>query len=203
MTQINTRMKAPAFAPVESNSLEQFGPLYLERKIPSGIILHEQGSFPSKLILIKSGVAKMVYTGLDGSEIMLGLRSAGWVAGAAHILTDTVCTSTVVSITPCEIAEFEPEDFAAKLKTGGPLAYRVMCMLAQELVTTRELIKQVMSSSAEQRLKTYLEENRSDKSKWNTVDTASMLKQSEIAQLLGISPEHLSRLTHKRSPAKA
>jgi CRP-like cAMP-binding protein len=188
---------APAFAPIEDLSFEKLEILPPERTLPSGVILHEQGEFPTSLYLIRSGVVKLVHTRSDGSQTMLGLRSSGWISGVAHTLTNTITTASVVTITSCRVSVFDPQAFRAKLAAGDPVCFRIVCMMAQELVSTRELVKQVMSSSAEQRLKTYLEESRTEESNWNTVDTSPLLRQGEIAQLLGITPEHLSRLTQK------
>jgi hypothetical protein len=39
-------------------------------------------------------------------------------------------------------------------------------------------------------------------SAWNTVDPANVLRQAEVANLLAITPEHLSRIKTKSAPAK-
>jgi CRP-like cAMP-binding protein len=194
MNSKKTHGQAPAFAPIETDHLKDFG-LLPERRLPPGSILQEQGTFSGRLFLIKQGVVKMTYTGIDGSERILGLRSTGWMAGACQAVTNTPSTCAVVTLTSCLVGVLECDDFNHKLKAGGPLCHRVMCMFAQELATTREFAKQVLSSSAEERLNIFLQESASHLSNWNTVDAAPMMRQSEIAQLLGMSPEHLSRLT--------
>jgi hypothetical protein len=57
-----------------------------------------------------------------------------------------------------------------------------------------------MSESAEQRLATYMRERSRQFPQLKTVDTLPLLKQRELAQLLSITPEHLSRLLHKTAP---
>jgi CRP-like cAMP-binding protein len=191
----------PAFAPIEDLSFESFEVLPPERILPSGVTLHEQGEFPASLYLIRSGVVKLVYTRADGSQTMLGLRSSGWISGVAHTLTNTICTASAVTITACKVSVFDPMAFRARLAAGDPVCFRIVCMMAQELVSTRELVKQVMSSSAEQRLQAYLDESKPDAANRN-IDTSPLLRQAEIAQLLGITPEHLSRL-HQKARMKA
>jgi CRP-like cAMP-binding protein len=203
MGRDEVRTKPPAFAPIEWDLLDLSGLLLPERRIGSGVILHEQNAFPEKLFFIKRGVAKLIYTTPNGAETMLGLRSTGWLAGAAQVLTNTVCTCTVRSITPCTLSELKPEYLVESLKKGGDLAYRVLCALAQEVVTSRELVKEVMCSSAEERLKAYIAESGELPSTWHTIDTSPMLKQSEIAQLLGVTPEHLSRLSRKKGASES
>jgi CRP-like cAMP-binding protein len=187
---------APAFAPIETDALDEFG-LLPEQRLAPGTILQEQGATSNKLFLIRDGVVKMVYTDADGFERILGLRSSGWLAGACQAVTNTASTCSVITITACKVGVLEGEAFHIKMKDGGPLCHRVMCMFAQELSTTREFAKQVMSSSAEERLRIFLQESLGHPANWNTVDAAPMMRQFEIAQLLGISPEHLSRLTNK------
>ncbi|ADW69060.1 Crp/Fnr family transcriptional regulator [Granulicella tundricola] len=187
---------APAFVPIESDLLDGFLSSLPQHLLAPGEMLHQQDSLPPFVFLIRRGIVKMTYATEDGVESMIGLRSVGWLGGAAHVITGTLSTSTVHALTACCITRIDAELFKSVIQTDAQLAHKVMCSLARELVTTRELVKQVMANSAQSRLLTYLNESRSESQGWKCADIKSVLSQAEVAQLLGITPEHLSRIKH-------
>ena len=57
--------------------------------------------------------------------------------------------------------------------------------------------RRLKSSSAEQRLAQFMSERNNPYPHLKTLDPLPLLKQMELAQLLAITPEHLSRLLHR------
>jgi CRP-like cAMP-binding protein len=110
------------------------------------------------------------------------------MAGASHVLTKTISTTSIVTATPCQVYSIEVEHFNDWLRDHPNLSHHTLCLFAQEIVSTRELVKQMMSSSAEDRLRKYLQEFQ-ELSVGD--DPTYRLKQNEVAQLLDMTPEHL------------
>ena len=59
-----------------------------------------------------------------------------------------------------------------------------------------------MSSDAEDRLACFFVNVKTKHLQWTTFDPLPLLKQMELAQLLAIKPETLSRIIHKRTKGK-
>jgi CRP-like cAMP-binding protein len=188
---------APAFAPLKSDALDNVAGLPPRIEVAPGRVFYNQGEIPRFIGLLHSGLIKLTHIDGDGRQTILGLRSSGWFLGLANTVTNSISVCTAVAITSCVISEFEPQDFSAKLHSNAGLMEHFIFATAQEIVTTRHLLTQLMSSSAERRLNVFLEEAATDNSLWKTIDAAPELKQLEIAQLLSITPEHLSRLMSK------
>jgi hypothetical protein len=133
----------PAFAPIVSDAFEQLKNIPEPIDFSTGAVLLEQDAEVSSVYLLRRGLVKLLYVTADGRETTLGLRTAGWYAGAVSALTNARSIYSVKAVTPC-----------------------------------------VVSRSA-------------GHSQIKTLDALPLLKQMELAQLLSITPEHLSRLLQK------
>jgi CRP-like cAMP-binding protein len=172
-------------------------------ELPPGHIIYNQGEVPPAIGLLHSGLVKLVHVDEQGHQIILGLRTSGFFLGLANNFTNSISICTVVTITTCVVSEFDPQDFFVQLVSNASLMQHFIYVTSQEIVTTRHLLTQIMSSSAERRLNLFLEEAAMDSSLWKTIDAAPELKQLEIAQLLSITPEHLSRLMSRNLSSKS
>jgi CRP/FNR family transcriptional regulator len=73
--------------------------------------------------------------------------------------------------------------------------------LCFEVAAQASLQVELMVNSAEDRLDHFMLERATEHPSRRTVDPLPVLKQMEVAQLLSITPEHLSRLLHKKKQA--
>ena len=192
----STSYPFPAFAPIVSDAFEHFKGLPEEMEIKSGLLLLEQSVQPPAVCLLRQGLVKLVYVNDEGRETMLGLRSAGWYVGAVPVLMRTPSMYSVKTITPCVFSRIPAEEFSARLMQSARMMRHFMETLCNEL-TSRAVEARVMGEPAEQRLAQFMYERTSQNSQIKTLDTLPLLKQMELAQLLAITPEHLSRLIHK------
>ena len=72
---------------VETDQSESWLPLLPSALLyPVGTVLMQQGGDPGDVFYVEEGLAKLVRTGPDGREQILGLRGAGWFLGAALVL---------------------------------------------------------------------------------------------------------------------
>jgi CRP-like cAMP-binding protein len=187
----------PAFAPIVSDAFDHLKDLPNAQPIESGHELIQQGSTEDCVYLLRSGLVKLMCTTPDGREMTLGLRSSGWCAGATSVLTQRPSVYTVTAITPCSVSCLTAAEFSAKLMQNTRLLRYFLNSLCNESMSQSVCQAQMMGSSAEGRLNHFLQERMVEHSRLKTLDTLPMLKQMELAQLLSITPEHLSRLMHK------
>ena len=73
-----------------------------------------------------------------------------------------------------------------------------LSVLCAEVASQASLQVEVMSSSAEDRLEHFMCERTNSHPSRKTLDPLPWLKQMELAQLLAVTPEHLSRMMNRR-----
>lgn len=193
----------PRFAPLCSEAFHNFTDLPSRFEVAPGTKLIEQGSTPKSVLLVFEGLLRLDYLNHDGGEIMLGLRSSGWYAGAASIITRVPSVYSVTAVGTCSVAAIPAHEFSSKLMQNARLLTHFMLTLCAELTSQGGMQAQLMSSTAEDRLACFLREREAKHMRWATFDPLPLLKQMELAQLLAIKPETLSRIIHKRAKDKA
>jgi CRP-like cAMP-binding protein len=188
----------PAFTPFLFECAHFVDALPAAKSIPSGMTLVEQGRCARNVQLVESGMVKLVHVNACGREISIGLRSEGWYAGYTSVLTKTASAYSVHTVTPCKIATIPAEEFTRCLTRNPEILDHFISVLCFEVASQANLQIEVMSSSAEDRLDRFMRERKARRPSRNTVDPLYALKQMELAQLLAITPEHLSRLMSKK-----
>lgn len=187
----------PAFAPIVSDTFEHLKGLPEGTTIKAGTRIVEQHQRPTSVYLLREGLVKLVYITPDGREALLGLRAAGWYAGAVSALMHSPSIYSINAITPCIFSIIPAEEFSTKLMQSARMMRHFMNTICNELIT-QSTEAQVKAGSAQQRLAQFMSERSIQHPQLKTLDPLPLLKQMELAQLLAITPEHLSRLLHKR-----
>jgi CRP-like cAMP-binding protein len=188
----------PAFAPVLSECVHFLGTLPAARSIAAGTLLVEQGRVHSSIQLIETGLVKLVHVSADGREITIGLRSEGWYAGYTSVFLKTSQAYSVRTVTPCKIVSIPAADFSRCLAQSAEMLQHFLSVLCAEVASQASLQVEVMSSNAEDRLEHFMLERATGHPSRKTLDPLPLLKQMEVAQLLAVTPEHLSRLMNRR-----
>ena len=181
----------PVFSPTIDVATELLQSLPPAEAIAADTILLQQGERPTHVRLIRSGIIRIKFVREDGQEHVLGLRSAGWWAGAPLALMDMPSMYTAETITPCMVNTIPTEEFSQQLwRNQRVLRHFISSQCREVMVGQQHAIMQ--SSSASERLQ-YLRREQQD-SAWQTVDPSSVMNQGELAKLMAMTPEHLSRL---------
>ena len=187
----------PAFAPVLSSGLELVRNLPPHETIERGQILLEQDKPAHFVHLIQSGMVKLMHLNPEGTEQTIGLRSSGWYSGAVSVLMHAPSLYSVHAVTPCVVHAIPAEEFAGRLMQNSKVMRHFMRVLCHELCSQASAQVEIMSLTAADRLLRFMEERKMSGETWKAIDPLPVLKKLELAQLLSISPEHLSRLLHK------
>lgn len=189
----------PVFSPAINSGTEFLQSLPEPEPIPAKTVILEQGQRPSFVRLIRSGIVKITFNAEDGTESLLGLRSEGWWAGAPLALLDMPSLCNVVTVTPCSVTSISVDQFSQRLMQNQRVLRHFISSQCRELMVEQKH-GIIQGCSASERLE-YLR-NENAHSLWRTVDPSSVMCQGEIAKLLAITPEHLSRLLHRRTNPK-
>jgi CRP-like cAMP-binding protein len=184
-----------AFTPLIFRAWQNLSDIADRRLVPAHQTLCEQDDALNSVVVIESGMVKLVHLEPDGSEYIAGLRSDGWMIDVASAVLRTSTPFTAVTVTPCEVSSVPLEAFREQL-LGTPETLRdLLVLVCNEIQCEREQQVEIRGRSAQSRLNRFLEE-LSRLADCHSVFGQLPLKQSEIAQLLSITPEHLSRLMH-------
>ena len=164
---------------------------------PPEVVLFRQGYQIEQVYFIERGLVKLNRVEHDGQQIIIGLRSSGWVLGTSSAILKEQSPVSATTLTRCDVRHISAEVFRHLLKTDVQFSWQIQQSQSRE---TNEQIARIATLSchtARQRLEQLLWDLSSalasDTSN-NKVKIEIPLKQWEMAQLIDVSPEHLCRM---------
>lgn len=167
------------------------------QQYPVGTVLVRQGCEPGDIFFIEEGLAKLVRIDGNGREQILGLRGPGWMLGAAFVLVGRSHPASVVAVTACSLRRLSREAFLEMMAEQPDLSWHVHRMHSREVLSQFHHMADLGVKTARQRLERVLRRlvavtSPGDNDK--EVRLLSPLKRWELASLIAVTPEHLSRL---------
>jgi CRP-like cAMP-binding protein len=171
--------------------------LVASQEDPAGKYLFLQGSPAREVFFIEGGLIKLIRLGEDGQEIIVGLRSTGSFIGAAAAIVQEPHPVSAITITNCTLSHIPGEVFLHLAKTDPHFCWYLHQVHSREVHQQASQLADLRNLSARQRFENLL---------WQFVTSVGPaqregsrkirlpLKNWEIAQLIGITPEHLSRV---------
>jgi CRP-like cAMP-binding protein len=189
---------APVFAPAVSSCIAFLGRLPAARHLKASTILVAQDEEVKKVQLVRTGLVKLININSDGREALIGLRSDGWYAGSTSVILNAPSVYSVCAASDCTVVEIAASDFLRCIHSSPEMLSHFILGLCREVASFSGLQVELMSSRAEDRLNLFLRERAASFLTGGIRDPMPLLKQMELAQLLSVSPEHLSRLQKRR-----
>jgi CRP/FNR family transcriptional regulator len=164
---------------------------------PPEVALFQQGSFSQQVYFIERGLVKLSRVEQDGQQIIIGLRSLGWILGTSAVILQKHNPVSATTLTSCNIRQISAEAFRHLLKTDVQFSWHIQYSQSRETHEQITRIAQLSCHSARHRLEQLLWELTSalaiDKER-KEVRIKVPLKQWEMAQLIDVTPEHLCRM---------
>jgi len=142
-------------------------------------------------------MVKLVYIDPKGQEFILGLRSEGWWIASTQVLLDVPNLYTVETLTPGLFSTMTADDFSQQLPKNPRMMRHYLSSVCREVVIQAKMHIMLEATSAENRLKQLIDEQ--EQSVWKTLDPTTILRQADVAKLIAVTPEHLSRILHKHA----
>lgn len=167
---------------------------------PARTPLFPQGIFTDAVFLVASGLVKLSHTSSDGKEIIVGIRRSGWVLGMAATILNQPQPTGAVAVTCCRLLRIPAREIRCLLDAEATFFRYLLELQAQEVHDHLQNLVQLASHPAEYRLVSLLSEFASGANSSRSEAGRNMripLKQWEIADLLGVSPEHTCRVLHQ------
>jgi CRP-like cAMP-binding protein len=168
---------------------------------PKGTILFREGDPIRSVYLVLSGVMSL-RSFQAGREVLVAVRTAGWLLGAASAIHGAAHLATAVAMTPCELRPMSDRDFGRFRRTDAEFRERLQEMLAEEVAEQFARAAAVAGGDCQARLEHLLAslfrasgQQRPDGSVRLTLD----LSVTDLANLVGVGREYISRLLPKLS----
>jgi len=164
---------------------------------PAAIELFQQGSPAQEVYFVDRGLVKLIHLEQDGRELIVDLRSPGWLLGAASVIAQKPHAVTAVTLTKCHLRHLPAQLFLSLLKADAQLSWQLHQMHSREVCDQVTRVVQLGCLSARHRLENLL---------WQLISALELsglqrevrlqlpLKHQEIAELIVVTPAYLSRL---------
>lgn len=162
---------------------------------PEGAMVFVEGQAARGVYILCAGRAKLLTTNPDGKTLILKIAQPGEILGLHSVMSGRPYECTVEMLQPAQVAFVSREDFLQLLKTHGDACLQAAQHLSQDCQSAYRLIRSIgLSSSASEKLAHLLLEWASQGTASNgTVRVKLALTHEEIAQLIGISRETVTR----------
>jgi len=181
-----------------------FGKWGIVRNYGSRSELLQQGTPADDVYLIHDGLVKLVWGDATGKQTILGLRSSGCLIGVAAVVTAEPCAMGAVTLVPSVLERITAEKFLHRLQTDSDFAWKIHQIQSREVHEQLNWLAEMACSSARSRLGNVfrrLTEIGNVHTDGKKSRVRLPLKQKEVAELIAVTPEHLSRLLHDLSRA--
>jgi CRP-like cAMP-binding protein len=191
--------------PFSSNSVDlqrDLGKWGIVRNYGSRSELFQQGIPADEVYIIHEGIVKLVWGDSTGKQTILGLRWPGCLSGVPAVVTGEPCAMSAATLVNCVLERISAEKFLQRLQNDSDFAWKIHQIQSREVQEQLNWLGEMACSSARSRLGNVFRRlveigkvhNDGKKSR-----VQLPLKHKEVAELIAVTPEHLSRLLHALS----
>ena len=153
---------------------------------------------PAKAVyFIDYGLVKLSRSDSSGHEMIAGLRRRRWIIGAPAVLLGKQYSFTATALTDCRLRRIASGTFLGFIEKKPEFARQMLRMFSQEIFNYSKAFCSLGCLPAIDRLKRLLYEIMREINPTSYKDQVELkfpLKHKELAQMIAITPEHLSRL---------
>jgi CRP/FNR family cyclic AMP-dependent transcriptional regulator len=167
------------------------------QKYPRAVEIFRQGMSANGAYLLHSGIAKLNLVEEDGRELIFDIKFSGALIGTAAAFLQKEHPFSAVTLTECCLQYIPAQTMRAILETDNALSSYIHSAHCFEIYEHAARISTLVCLTARQRfeqlicrLARALGAQRSERE----LKLRLPLKYWEVAELLAITPEHLSRL---------
>jgi len=167
------------------------------RELPPASSLFFQGNPPQEAFYIDRGLIKLTHLDQNGQEMVVGLRTKGSLLGAASVIVQEPSPVTAITVTNCSLICIPADLFLRLAKTDEHFCWYLHQIHSHEIHQQANQLVALRYLSARQRVEALLLQLLSSippHEKQLSMKIRMPLRHWEIAQLIGITPEHLSRI---------
>lgn len=158
-------------------------------------VLYREGDPSTHLFVLRQGLLKLTTLGANGHEQIISLAAPGQLLGFETIHDKTYCF-TAETLSPVTVCKIRHQDMLKVLAQNPAVSIQVIDMLNRELAEAQALIRVLGQKTAEERVAWFLLSlTTAGADSFETIPV--WLTRREIAELLGLTIETVSRLMSK------
>ena len=183
------------FAALEPHFLRQIESTRAPHRVPEGHVFCEQGDPVCAVHCILRGAVKLVKTGERGDNLVIRLLGPSGIFGLRPVLAGDDFAVRAVAVEESLVCTIPKATITTLLRESTRFAAAVMAYLAREIRVSEEYLMVLTQCSVRRRvaeLLLLLDGHALAGDEWTPVPRVK-LKRQEIAQMVGTSPETLSR----------
>jgi CRP/FNR family transcriptional regulator, cyclic AMP receptor protein len=175
---------------------------WISQSVPSGEFppstsLFIQGATPKEVFYVERGMVKLLRMNENGQELAIGLPSQGSLLGAASVIVREPYPFTAITVTSCALSRIPADLFLRLAKSDEEFCWYLHEVHSREVHRQASQLAALRYLSARQRFERLLLQFLSSipaHERQTSMKIRLPLRRWEIAQLLAIRPEHLSRV---------
>jgi CRP-like cAMP-binding protein len=149
------------------------------------------------LYCVRSGTLKRFWRLGSGEEVVVGVRGPGDFAGLRGVLGALPYSSTAMTLSPAVVCAIPSDGFLGLVRDNTEMAYRLLMRLTHE---SRQLERQLIERTHDRVRKRTARFLLQWIQGWPAMDAHRIpdlsMSRVEMAQLIGTTPETLSRTLH-------
>lgn len=162
------------------------------QRFEPGAVLFRAGSASTHFFVLRQGQVKLMMMAADGREQIIELALPGQLLGVTT-LEDPVYPCTAKALTQLSVCRIAYHALVDVLQTNPRVSLHLVRLLNQELKRTRGLIHTLGRKTSVQKVASLILSLRPERNQAET-DLALPLSRDEIASLLGLTVETVSRV---------
>lgn len=163
---------------------------------PEGAVVFVEGQSARGVYVVCQGSAKLTTTSREGKTLILRIAHAGEILGLHSVISGQPHELTVETLQPCQLAFVGREDFLRFLKGHADACLHAAMHLSRDCQSAYISIRSIgLSHSASEKLaRVLLQWTAEGKTVDGVIRVKLALTHEEIAQIIGISRETVTRL---------
>ena len=144
--------RLPFFKHLPAEAISRINDLFQDRDVIAEERIYFEGDEATHLYLIATGKVKLTRTASTGREVLLDILHGGEYFGSLTILGNRCYAETAIAQTDSCILQISKDDFESILAEYPDVTRKVLEAVGQRLAETQEIIKQLSTYTAEQRI---------------------------------------------------
>ena len=144
--------RLPFFKHLPDEAISKINARFHDFDVRADERIYHEGDDAERLYLVAMGKVKLVRNAASGREALLDILHGGDYFGSLTMFGGRVYAETAIAQTDCCILQISSADFDAILSEHPEVARRALEVVSQRLAESREIVQQLSSFTAEQRI---------------------------------------------------
>ena len=188
--------RLPFFKHLSFDAISRINTFFQDRDLVTDERIYFEGDEATHLYLIATGKVKLTRTASTGREVLLDILHGGEYFGSLTIFGNHCYTETAITQTDCCILQISKDDFESILAEYPDVTRKVLEAVGQRLAESQEIIKQLSTYTAEQRIASALLRlaRKLGEARGSNVLIQLPFSRQDLAAMTGSTTETVSRV---------